>query len=65
MAKIVLSQAEFEHLLSHFQAPKEGRHLRWKDFCDSVDEVFTKKQLEKNIDAVLDNARTLASYGRT
>ena len=50
MAKIVLSSTEFEHLIEYFQAPKEGRHIKWRDFCDMVDEVFTKKHLEKAID---------------
>lgn len=64
MAKIVLSGQEFEALLQHFRAPKEGRHLRWKDFSDSVDEVFTKKNLEKQLDARLDDVRTQTFYGR-
>jgi hypothetical protein len=46
MAKIVLSGVEFELLCEHFRAPKEGRHVRWRDFSDSIDEVFTKKGLE-------------------
>ena len=58
MAKIVLSSHEFEELVQHFRAPKEGRHVSWRDFCDSVDEVFTKKHLEKAVDTVLDDVRT-------
>lgn len=58
MAKIVLSSAEFELLTNYFQAPKEGKHVKWRDFCDSVDEVFTKKHLEKTIDIPLDDVRT-------
>ena len=65
MAKIVLSQNEFDHLISYFKAPKEGEHVRWRDFCDGVDEVFTKKGLEKAVDMVLDDARTQSFYGRT
>lgn len=57
MAKIVLSSHEFEELVNHFQAPKEGKHVKWRDFCDLVDEVFTKKGLEKAVDMVLDDAR--------
>ena len=64
MAKIVLSSQEFEALLQAFRAPKEGRHLRWKDFSDSIDEVFTKKNLEKQIDTRLDDVRTQTFYGR-
>lgn len=47
MAKIVLSSHEFCLLSDHFKAPKEGRHVRWRDFSDSIEEVFTKKGLEK------------------
>jgi len=46
MGRIVLSGVEFKSLTDHFQAPKEGCHIRWRDFSDSVDTVFTKKGLE-------------------
>ncbi len=65
MAKIVLSSAEFDELVTTFQAPKEGKHVKWREFCDAVDEVFTKKGLEKTVDMVLDDARVTMSYGRT
>ena len=65
MAKIVLSGSEFEQLCAHFRAPKEGRHVRWRDFSDSIDEVFTKKGLEKAIDTPLDDVRTTTFYGRS
>ena len=58
MAKIVLSSAEFEALVTCFRAPKEGRHVKWREFSDQVDEVFTKKGLEKAVDLVLDDVRT-------
>lgn len=64
MAKIVLSNYEFEQLVEHFRAPKEGRHVRWRDFSDAVDEVFTKKGLEKQVDMTLDDVRTQTFYGR-
>jgi len=66
MAKIVLSGAEFDVLSEAFRAhQKEGKHIRWRDFCDSIEEVFTKKGLEKAVDMVLDEARTQTFYGRT
>lgn len=65
MAKIVLSSHEFDHLVTYFQAPKEGKHVKWREFCDAVDEVFTKKGLEKAVDLVLDDVRTKVVYGRT
>ncbi len=65
MAKIVLSSHEFELITDTFRAPKEGKHVKWRDFCDSVDEVFTKKGLEKAVDMPMDDARTQTIYGRT
>ena len=65
MAKIVLSSNEFEELTTTYQAPKEGKHVKWREFCDAVDEVFTKKGLEKAVDTILDDARTQTLYGRT
>lgn len=64
MAKLNISNAEFNMICESFKAPKAGDHICWRDFCDSVDEVFTKKGLEKDIDKPLDNARTQTLYGR-
>lgn len=38
--------------------------MRWKDFCDHIDEVFTKKELEKSVDIRLDDTRTATMYQR-
>jgi hypothetical protein len=65
MAKVVLSMQEFDELVNHFQAPKEGKHVKWREFCDVVDEVFTKKGLEKAVDLQLNDVRTQTIYGRT
>ena len=66
MAKIVLSGHEFDELCEFFKAPKEGRHIRWRDFSDAIDEVFTKKGLEKTTGEFvgMEEARTTAFYGR-
>lgn len=64
MAKTPVSQKEFEMLCEVFKAPKEGEHVRWKEFSDKVDEVFTSKGLEKNNDAQIGAARTQTIYGR-
>lgn len=64
MGKIVLSGNEFQHLADHFQASKEGKHINWREFCDNVDQVFTKKGLEKSVDITLDDARTVSFYGK-
>ena len=58
MAKIVLSANEFDLITDYFKAPKEGNHIKWREFCDSVDTIFNKKGLEKNIDMPLNDVRT-------
>lgn len=63
MGKVVLSSNEFNLLCEHYKAPKEGRHVRWRDFCDDVEQVFTKKGLEKSVDIPLNDARLATSYG--
>ena len=65
MAKIVVSSHEFELLTENYRAPKEGKHVKWREFCDTVDEVFTKKGLEKDVDKPLDDVRIQTFYGRT
>lgn len=65
MGKIILSTDEFNILVESYIAPKEGgRHVRWRDFCDAIEEVFTKKGLEKQVDLVLDDVRTKTLYGK-
>jgi hypothetical protein len=34
MGRIVLSGTEFKTLTDHFQAPKEGAHIKWREFSD-------------------------------
>ena len=63
MAKITLSGVEFNTICRHFEGSEAGK-VRWRDFSDSVDEVFYKKGLEKNVDAVVDDARTVSYYGQ-
>ena len=64
MAKCPISQQEFEMLKRVFKAPKEGEHIKWRDFSDRVDEVFTQKGLEKNLDVPVGDVRTQTVYGR-
>lgn len=64
MSKCGISQQEMALLCDVFKAPKEGEHVRWKDFCDTVDEVFTKKGLEKSVDQEVGNVRTDTKYMR-
>jgi Ca2+-binding EF-hand superfamily protein len=45
-------------LAAEFKAPKEGEHVCWRDFVDRVDEVFTKKGLEKDLTIKVEDVRT-------
>jgi hypothetical protein len=62
MAKIVLSGNEFSLICSTYEGKEPGL-VRWRDFSDCVDEVFTKKGLEKDVDMILNDARTQSYYG--
>ena len=62
MAKIVLSGNEFTLICNNYEG-KETNQVRWRDFSDCVDEVFTKKGLEKQVDMILDDARINYNYG--
>lgn len=64
LGKIQISNDEFKLLTGHFKAPKTGEHMCWKDFTDHIDEVFTKKELEKSVDIKLDDTRTATNYNR-
>lgn len=64
MAKTPVSQGEFTLLSQIFKAPKEGDHIKWREFSDKVDEVFTSKGMEKNNDIAIGAARTQTIYGR-
>jgi hypothetical protein len=62
MSKITLSGTEFRLLADNFAAPQSGWVL-WRTFSDCVDEVFTKKGLEKSVEIPLGDARTESFYG--
>jgi hypothetical protein len=64
MSKVPISQKEFELLCEAYKAPKTGDHICWREFSDTIDEVFTSKGLEKNIDATVGNAQFNTTYGR-
>jgi Ca2+-binding EF-hand superfamily protein len=65
MGKVVLSSSEFGLLCENYKAAKEGKHVRWRDFCDDIEQVFTKKGLEKSVDIPLGDARTQTFYGKS
>ena len=48
MAGITLSNQEFDLLVNNFRIQEKDGYVRWKDICDTIDEVFTTKGLEKD-----------------
>jgi len=48
MAGLTLSDQEFNLLVNNFASETKSGYVRWKDICDTVDEVFTTKYLEKD-----------------
>ena len=61
MGKIHLSTVEFEMICNHF-AGKKG-YVNWRKFDDAIEEAFTTKHLEKNIDVEVGMGRTQTLYG--
>lgn len=46
MAKIPLSNSDFNTLVEYFKVPEKPGMFRWNEFCDVVDQVFNIKHLE-------------------
>ncbi len=63
MAKIDLSNAEFDKICEHFAAPVQGK-VQWMEFVDSVEEVFTHKGLEQTPTVPVEPAKTELKYGK-
>jgi Ca2+-binding EF-hand superfamily protein len=64
MAKIVLSKVEFDHIVAGFVSEQKENHIKWREFVDTIDEVFTKKGLEKDSTISLEGVRTETKYRR-
>lgn len=47
MANLPLSDHEFNLLVQTFRSPDSTNYVRWRDLCDTIDQVFTTKGLEK------------------
>lgn len=43
MAKLPLSEAEFQQIIKGFACENKVGYVRWKDFSDCLDEVFGAK----------------------
>lgn len=65
MAMLPLSEAEFQQIMQSFACQNKAGYIKWKDFCDALDEVFGPKQLEKitpNVEVIAPS--TAIGYGR-
>ena len=47
MCKLPLSEREFNLIQENFPCENKAGFIRWKDFTDTVDEVFNQHKLEK------------------
>lgn len=64
MAKIDLLRTEFDLLSKNYPSDKQNM-VAWKQFCEDVDEVFTKKGLEKDATAEFNKPLINTKYGMT
>jgi Ca2+-binding EF-hand superfamily protein len=65
MAKLPLSETEFKSICEGFACEGKANYVNWKDFCDSLDEVFGTKELEKiSPNLQVEAPTTKISYGR-
>lgn len=61
MGKIHLSTQEFDMICNHFVGKKN--YIRWRDFDNAIEEAFTTKNLEMNIDIPIGTGRIQTFYG--
>ena len=47
MAKLPLSKSEFDLLVEYFKCEEKEGFVKWRKFCDVIEEVFMVKGLEK------------------
>lgn len=64
MAGLQLSNQEFDLLVEHFKHETRLDNIRWKDFCDRIEDVFTTKGLEKQPLTNVTNPSLQFNYGR-
>ena len=65
MAQLPLSEAEFNTLMEGFACENKAGYIKWKAFCDALDEVFGAKELEKvSPNLKVDAPGTKIAYGR-
>ena len=62
MGKIDLSNPEFDLICEYFASETPGK-VRWHDFVDSIEEVFTTKGLETMPTFEVKPANTTTKYG--
>ena len=63
MAGLTLSDQEFNLLINTFPMQSKPGFVRWKDICDTIDEVFTTKYLEKDPTYNVTEPNLIYDYG--
>lgn len=61
MAGLHFSSKEFDILVETYS---KGNEIKWKEFDEAVEAVFTTKNLEKKLDAQVGDGRTETFYGK-
>lgn len=64
MASLPLSDQEFNLIVQNFRAYDKEDYVRWKDFSDAIEEVFTVKNLEKSPATIVAEPGLQYNYGK-
>ena len=65
MAKIPLSESEFQLIMNHYTCENKAGYVQWKKFTEDLDQVFGLKELEKTLpNERLNLAPTTFNYGK-
>lgn len=65
MAKIPLSEPEFQLIMNHYACENKAGYVQWKNFTEDLEQVFGLKELEKTLpNEKLNLASTAFNYGK-
>ena len=66
MGKIELSEAEFQSIVNHYPSTTAPNSIRYTEFCEDIEAVFTRPRLEKDPMRTVgkgEESRTQTFYG--
>lgn len=64
-ATLPVSDQEFNLIVENFKAHDKEGFIRWKDFVDAIEEVFTVKNLEKAPSTIVAEPNLQYNYGKS